>query len=203
MRPLVSRGVLRLFVAIPLPTDVATALARSLPDELPALRRVAPDLLHVTLAFIGAVGEDRLDDVTAAVAAAAAGATAFPIAFTVLGRFPERGSPRIVWAGTSATGEIEALGTAVRDSLARRGIPFDPKPLRAHVTLARVRDEATSSESAAVERAVATARIPAGAAFTADAVHVVQSVLSRSGPRYSSRARVALAGSGRSGGPQG
>lgn len=195
--------MLRLFVAIPLPTDVATALARSLSDELPALRRVAPDLLHVTLAFIGALAQDRLDDVTAAVGTVAADASSFPIAFTTLGRFPERGDPRIVWAGTSATREIEALGTAVRDSLARRGVPFDPKPLRAHVTLARVRDEATSAERAAVEHAVATARIPAGAAFTADAVHVVQSVLTDPGPRYSSRARVALAGSVRSGSPQG
>lgn len=195
--------MLRLFVAILVPPEVSAALARSLPGDVPALRRVAPELMHVTLAFIGWIGEERLDAVTSAVEAGVAGASTFDVTFTGVGRFPDRGAPRVVWAGTSETREIEALGATVREALTRRGIPFDPKPLRAHVTLARVLDGASAPDRRAVERAAATARVPDGSAFTADAVHVVQSVLSRSGPRYASRARVALAGRGRSGDPPG
>ncbi len=194
--------MLRLFVAIPIPAGIAAALAHSLPDDVPALRRVAPELLHLTLAFIGWIDEERLGAVTSAVEAGVAGAHSFDVTFTGLGRFPERGAPRVIWVGTSATRETEALAATVRESLVRREIPFDPKPLRPHVTLARVRDGASASDRAAIERAVATGRVPDGPTFTAEAVHVMQSVLSRSGPRYSSRARVALARGG-SGGPPG
>ncbi|MDE3112926.1 MAG: RNA 2',3'-cyclic phosphodiesterase [Chloroflexota bacterium] len=189
----------RLFVAVPIPTDVAVALARSLPAEAPALRRVAPELLHVTLAFLGAVPEERVADAAAAVAQAVRGRRAFRVAFTGLGRFPEHGPPRLAWAGTDAGREIEAVGGAVRHALEARDLPFDPKPLRPHVTLARVREGTPAGEAAAVGAALAAARLPRRLAFTADAVHLMESVLSRSGPRYSSRARAALTGGGNEG----
>lgn len=193
----------RLFVSIPIPADVAGPLAAGLPSDLPALRRVAPELLHVTLAFVGSMDEGRVADVVAAVQDAVRGARAFRVAFIELGRFPEHGPPRIVWAGTSAAREIERAGGAVRRALEAHRVPFDPKPLRAHVTLARVRDGAGADGAAAVGRAVSVARVPEGLGFVADAVHVMESVLSRSGPRYSSRARVALVDGGKDEAPAG
>lgn len=185
----------RLFVAIALPADVAAALAAALPTDSPALRRVAPALLHVTLAFIGSVGEERVPEIARAVEAAVRDSPAFVIPFDRVGRFPERGPIRVVWAGTGPAAErIEHLGVGVRATLAREGVPFDPKPLRPHVTLARVRDGATERELSRVAAAVAAARLPVGLAATADAVHLMESVLSRGGPRYSSRARSALTG---------
>lgn len=185
----------RLFVAIPFSSGVAAQLAALLPPDVPSLRRVAPEVLHLTLAFIGSVGEERVADVTAAIEAAARECPPFHIAFDGLGRFPDRGPARTVWMGTgAAAGPIERLAARVRGALAGRGVPFDPKPLRPHVTLARVRDGATERDRAAIAAAVASARVPAGLETAADAVHVMESVLSRSGPRYASRARTALVG---------
>lgn len=185
----------RLFVAIPLPADVAGALAAMLPSDVPALRRVAPDLLHVTLAFIGSVGEERLADVQAAAEHAARATPPFEIDLRALGRFPERGPVRMVWVGTGdAAPRIERLGAAMRTELAGRGVPFDPKPLRPHITLARVRDGATGPELAAISSALGGARVPDGLRAPADALHVMESILGRTGPRYSSRARIELTG---------
>jgi len=185
----------RLFIAIPLPADAAAALAAVLPSELPALRRVAPELLHVTLAFIGSVGEERLPDVTAAAEAAARATPPFEIRFAGLGRFPERGPVRMVWVGTGeAAPRVERLGGVVRTELARHRVPFDQKPLRPHVTLARVREGATGPELAAIGSVLGGVRLPDGIRAAADVLHVMESTLTRTGPRYSSRARIRLTG---------
>ena len=140
----------RIFVAIPIPAQVATALDRLLPP-LPSLRRVAPELMHVTLAFIGQVGEERVADVTAAVGVAALASGPVPVDLSTVGSFPEHGLPRLVWAGSGprAAAAIVRIGASVRAELLRHRVPFDPKPLRAHVTIARVREEASAEDARA------------------------------------------------------
>jgi 2'-5' RNA ligase len=183
----------RIFIAIPLPPDVAAAVGRVLPPELGGLRRVDPAILHFTLVFLGQVPEARLADVTAATEAAVTGQAPFAVAVRSVGRFPAHGPPRIVWAGApEATATLARLGAELRSELEHRGLPFDAKPLQPHITLARVRDEAGRADVEGVEAALRTARLDAS--FVADALHVMESTLSQRGPRYSSRAEVRLRG---------
>lgn len=183
---------MRLFIALPVPDAVARDAARILPEDLPGARRVGPELLHLTLVFLGATPADRLEEVAAATAAAAAGHARFEIELSRLGRFPPGGRPRVLWLGLArGSDEVVALAASVRAELARRQLRFDPKPASPHLTLARVRDGASAAEARAI--AAAVAELPASPLhFWTDAVHVVESVLSRAGPRYSSRARVPL-----------
>lgn len=163
------------------------------PADLDGLRRVQPELFHVTLAFIGWIEDARTADVTEAVRTAVAGQPAFEVALDEVGRFPPTGRPRVLWAGaSSAVPRIEALATLVRGGLQRAEIPFDAKPARPHVTLARVREDAGGDVARAVAAAARTSRVPAGLGFTAASVHVMQSTLTPQGPRYSSRAEVPL-----------
>ncbi len=181
-------------MAIPVPADVAAALAALVPAH-PALRPVDPSLLHFTLAFLGALPEERVAQVTAASAAGAGGARTFGVPIDQVGRFPPSGSQRVVWAGSgdaAAAGRIVELGARVRAELARASIPFDPKPLLPHVTLARVREDATGADLRAVREDLAGVRVPPGLVIEVRAVHVMESVLGSKGPRYSSRARVDL-----------
>ena len=152
--------------------------------------------MHVTLAFIGAVDDARLDDVIAAAREAAAASHPFRISLDGVGRFPERGSPHVAWLGIGeGSAEIVALAAAVRAGLASRGIPLDDKPFRAHVALARVRERADREEAREVSVALRAVAAPA-IAFTADAVSVVESKLSPKGPLYTDRATLPL-GTGR------
>lgn len=195
----------RLFVAIPLPRDVAGEAASIVPP-LPGARPVAPELMHLTLAFLGQVGEERVADVTASARAAAGTMGPFPVELRSVGRFPEHGRPSVVWLGTSpkAADAIVRLGASVRAELLRHQVPFDPKPLRAHVTLARIRDRSGDDEARAIVAAVNAARVPRDLSFVASAVHVMESRLSREGPLYSSRAELPLTGPpGRIGGRPG
>jgi len=143
--------------------------------------------MHVTLAFIGQTSDERLADVTAAVEAAAAGVTAFDIELDHAGRFPPTGRPRVVWLGVGAGApSVLAIGERVRAQLARRDVRFDAKPLRAHVTLGRVREDVALVDARAIAAGVEAMRVP-HLRFRADSVVVFQSVLSPRGPRYTAR----------------
>jgi 2'-5' RNA ligase len=183
----------RLFLAIPLPPDLAARASQILPTSLPALRRVKAENLHVTLAFLGQTPDERLDDVAAAAREAAARVSAFALSFDRAGRFPERGRPRVVWLGI-AGGEasVAELGAGVYAALRTRRLSFDDRPLAPHLTLARVVEDASSAEAKTVGAALEGLAIEE-LRFEVNDITVVQSVLSPKGPRYTARATVPLA----------
>lgn len=184
----------RIFVAIAPPNDLAAALATLLPPGLAGLRVVEPGLLHITLAFVGAVPDDGVAAMATAVRAASLGCSAFELRIDGIGRFLVHGRVETVWAGIGGdAAALAGLAERIRAELTRRRIPFDPKPFRPHLTLGRLRRSSTEAEARAVAAATGAARVPAGLAFTARAVDVMESALSSKGPRYSRRARVALA----------
>lgn len=184
--------MIRLFVALPVPLGVAELLARLIPADLKGLRPVGPQLMHITLAFIGWSDELRVPLVTRAVEDAASRGRQFEVAIERVGRFPPTGRPRVIWAGTGAEERVLALGELVRDALSEASVPFDQKPLRPHITLARVRESVAAPDARAIGSAVGRAKVPPGLAFQAELVQVMQSTLTPRGPRYSSRAEVRL-----------
>jgi len=146
----------------------------------------------VTLAFIGRTPDEQLAAVTAAAEAAAAGVTAFDIELDRPGRFPPTGRPRVVWLGIGAGAQaVVALGERVRAELGRREIAFDGKPLRAHVTLGRAKEDVSLVEARAIAAGVEAMRVP-HLRFRADAVVVFESVLSPRGARYTARSSAPL-----------
>lgn len=184
---------MRLFVAVPLPPELTDRAAALLPAALPALRRVRPDLMHVTLAFLGWTPDDRLDAAIEAARAAAATQAPFPLSFAGAGRFPERGRPRVVWLGVGAgNAELAALAAAVSRELRARELKFDDRPFAPHLTLARVQADASGPEARTVAAAVGELAVPPLRAAI-DRIAVIESVLSPKGPRYTARAELRLA----------
>lgn len=166
--------------------------------DLPALRRVKPELMHVTLAFLGATPVERLADVTAAAEAATKDVTAFDIELDRPGRFPPSGRPRVIWLGIGAGAPtVLALGDRIRAELRRREIAFDGKPMRAHITLGRAREDVSIVDARAIAAGVEAMRVP-HLRYRADAVVVFESVLSPRGPRYTARSSASLRVGGKS-----
>ncbi len=184
---------MRAFVAVPLSTAVSEAAFRLLPD-LPALRRVRPDLMHVTLAFLGDVDPGRIAGVADAVSAAARGWRSFEVGLDHLGRFPEAGAPRVIWLGIGPGRDaLVAFGRAVRRELALRDVAFDDKPLQAHVTLARVRESAGRDELRSIGHVLDGIAVVPLTAHVEEVV-VLESVIGAGGPRYTRRAATDLDG---------
>ncbi len=136
----------RLFVALPLPEETAAEIAalveRVRADGVPGggrdVRWVRLDGLHLTLRFIGPTLEDRVEAAATAVRASAAASQPFEVSIGGAGTFPTTGRPRALWLGLRA-GEVELadLARTVDAELTRAGWALDPKPFRAHLTLAR------------------------------------------------------------------
>jgi RNA 2',3'-cyclic 3'-phosphodiesterase len=183
----------RLFVAIPLPPDLAARAFEILPTSLPALRRVKAENLHLTLAFLGQTPDERLGDVTAATRDAAAAVSSFTLAFDRAGRFPDRGRIRVVWLGIADGGpSVLELGKGVYAGLRSRGLRFDDRPLAPHLTLARVAEDASAAEAKTVAAAIEGLTVRAFR-FAVGEIAVVQSVLSPKGARYTAMSTVPLA----------
>lgn len=132
---------MRLFVAAVLPQDLLEALSETSASLRDAVRGryVAPDSLHVTLAFLGEVDAARLDELTEALACACANHQSIEATLGELGSF---GSPRraTLWQAVHGCRELPALADDVRAGLAHAGFAYDQKGFLPHVTLMRAAD---------------------------------------------------------------
>ena len=142
---------MRLFVAVTIDADVVGCISRSV-DELRArvaaraprarVRWVPGEQLHLTVRFIGEANETQAVSI-ATVLAPALPLERFQLVFRGLGVFPERGAPRVFWAGIAAGAEqLAAVEADVTKRLEECGIAPDSRAYRPHVTLARVKDAA-------------------------------------------------------------
>jgi len=133
----------RAFIAVDIPDNLRRSLAE-VAGRLGGLggdvKWVRPAGIHVTLKFLGEIGEERVDEVAEAMARAAAGKRPFEVTLAGLGAFPPKGPPRVIWVGIDRGAEELTRLAAEVDCLCA-GLGFEPerRPFRAHVTLGRVR----------------------------------------------------------------
>ena len=148
----------RIFVAAPLPDNVSAQVAALVErvrgsGSAPGgrdVRWVRLDGLHLTLRFLGPTVEERIAAVVSAVRAAAATGQTFEVTIGGAGTFPDDRRPRALWLGLRSGGsELAALAATVNRTLAEAGWPADPKPFRAHLTLARADGVAAGATVAA------------------------------------------------------
>jgi 2'-5' RNA ligase len=192
---------LRLFVALEPPDLVRHRLATLKADLQRAAGRdsgdvkwVAVDNVHLTLQFLGAVPEERVDLVKVAVAAAAAEARPLRLELRGAGGFPSARRARVLWAGVSGdVAELAALVAALERRLGPLGFAAEERPFSPHITLGRARDARGAPGLAA---ALALAAEAPGVPWRATEVILFQSFLSPKGPRYEALARAALGTAG-------
>ena len=116
--------------------------------DLTGVRLVDPDGVHLTLKFLGNVDSSRVPALTDALDAVGEGAVPFALHLRDVGVFPDRRSPRVLWAGVSGDTEaLAALARRVDDACANVGFPREQRPFSPHLTLARLRDRASADES--------------------------------------------------------
>ena len=140
----------RLFVALDLPDELREGIVEWGREALvdPALRPVAPESLHVTLAFLGNRSEEEIEEI-AAVVREGAGPAPWVELLEVEQR-PPRGRARLYALPVLSPG-TEALQAGVGQGLVEGGF-FKPekRPFWPHVTVARVRPEGRGSKRPAV-----------------------------------------------------
>ena len=189
----------RLFVAVAPPDPVrrrivlrAEELRRVIGPAAAELRWVAPENVHLTLQFLGAVPNERVEAVLAAVREVAALERPLSLEVKGAGGFPSSRRPRAVWLGV--TGDVETLArlaAALGRRLAPLGFPPEDRAFSPHLTLARARDRRGIPGLAG---ALAQADAAEPVAWRVPELLLEESHLSPGGPRYEVIGRAPLGG---------
>ena len=155
-----------------------------------SIRWVRREAFHLTLRFLGEVDESSTSEIASALAELS-NLGPMPLQIGELGTFGGR-FPRVVWLGLADdAGLLPRLRERLDAALAETDLEPDPAPFRPHLTLGRVRRQATRDELAALRRAIAN-RPPLQVSTTVRAVALVESTLTPGSPRYRQLARVEL-----------
>jgi len=130
---------MRLFVALEVPEAVRREVARrmaGLRERLPRARWVDPEILHLTLLFLGPVEEAKVPALAAALRAAFAPHPPAALRLAGGGTFPPRRPARVAWIGMEAPADLEALqADATAAAVAAIGFAPEKRPFHPHVPL--------------------------------------------------------------------
>jgi len=99
---------------------------------------VNPANMHLTLKFLGEVGDNLISDVCRIVSETAANYPAFDIEVNGLGSFGS--SARVIWVGTRKNEQLSSLQKELNSRLSEAGWESDRKGFVGHLTLCRVKN---------------------------------------------------------------
>lgn len=175
----------RCFVAIGIPDQVKKALAEIQKDlrAWPArVKWVEEKNFHLTLKFLGDVGELQIRDIEAGLVKACSRRRQFEILVSGLGAFPNARNPKVIWAGIQDPRKhLYSLWSDIEHELVRLGFAAETKHFSPHLTLGRIKDTKPAPGLGEILRSlqIKSHEIPV------TEVKLMRSVLSRSGPEYS------------------
>lgn len=188
---------MRAFAAIEVPEDIKARLQETqcvLRESKARASWVKPDAMHITLRFLGEIGDAAAETFVTYAAPRFAGLHAFELTVAGIGAFPNARKPSVVWAGIApAEGPLEAAFRIAEEGAIALGQKAEGRRFHPHVTLARVKDAPRSEGSARgapdpkLERLAAAIGAAQGArfgAFTARSVSLFSSDLTPQGPIY-------------------
>ncbi len=184
----------RTFIAV----DVPGAVRKRAADLVERLRAgdvkvnwVVPTNMHLTLKFLGDLGDSKLVDVCRAVSDAVAPFSPWELLCQGAGAFPDATRPRTVWIGVrDGSDPLVALHAAIDEGLAKLGFSKERRRFQPHLTIGRVRGSGANQLELG-KAIVSHVDFPVGR-VSVNEVLVFGSQLSRRGPSYEILARAPL-----------
>ncbi len=187
----------RTFIALGMDESLQSFLSEIIhraEQDLPDLRWVNPAGIHLTLAFLGELTDERLAAAIQASEMAAQKATPFVYRLKGLGVFGSLQQPRVIWVGVEdqPSGQIQGsplqrLHSILTKELELGGFEVEKRPFSPHLTLARIKQRLSPSEQQSLQRLLhskqaAVTSVP----YQVNYLSVMKSELSRTGARYTS-----------------
>ncbi len=181
---------IRSFIAIELPDELKLELiqleARLKLGKQPWVKWVNPNSIHLTLKFLGNIAIDRTGEITRAIEEAVQGISPFHLEVKELGVFPNLRRVQVAWVGIS--GEVDKLSQLqkrIETTLTPLGFAPESRAFTPHLTLARLRDQASLDERQRFGQLIANAKFEAAYTIEVDAISLMRSQLTREGAIYS------------------
>jgi RNA 2',3'-cyclic 3'-phosphodiesterase len=182
-------SLLRTFIAVEIPLHVQKLIQQateSLHKELGSglIRWVPVQNIHITLKFLGDVSPTSVDHLTQILRAEADTCPAFDIAICGLGSFPSLRRPRVLYIGIQAPAEFEALYRGIESACARLGYESEERGFSPHLTIGRVKQDASAVDQQRIRRALEGTKIDSLGTARVNSVHLYKSELKPTGSVY-------------------
>jgi 2'-5' RNA ligase len=141
---------IRCFLAINFPSELKARLAE-LEADLKGVRAdvswVKAENIHLTLKFLGEVGEERISSIQAAIREGFPEEGPLSLSLAGLGTFPNPRSPRVIWVGVEGEKErLLRLQERLERAMEKLGFPREARAFSPHITLGRVRSRQGCAE---------------------------------------------------------
>jgi 2'-5' RNA ligase len=172
--------VIRAFVGIPLPGEVAAALEVA-QAGIPSGRVVPRENFHITIAFLGEQPRPVLEDVHDALDGIRV--PGFALRIEGLGMFGGA-RPRVLFAEVAPEPGLTQLRRKVLRAVHEAGIELSRERFRPHVTLARFGDGLRGEDAAELQAYVARRVGLSAEPFAVENFVLYRSHLGRGGPTY-------------------
>lgn len=180
-----SGGQIRSFISIDLEDTKTLSQVESVTSSLVSLggdlKPVERENIHLTLKFLGSVSISKLDEVKSALAEVTF--PPFSLEIRGAGAFPNLKRMSVIWVGIEeGWSQVELIYEQTERLLHQLGFSRETRPFSPHITVARVKSGRKRDEIAAFLGHLTDESF---GAFNVESVRLKQSVLSPSGPKYS------------------
>lgn len=173
----------RAFIAADIvPSDALVSVFKELASSRADLKIVRPELLHVTLKFLGDTEENLTEQITSRMRDAVKDVAPFSIRLTGMGAFPSMSNIRVVWVGIEDGKPLGEIAKRLDFSIGELGFERDKKGFVPHLTLARAR---SGRNIANVQEMLKRNAATDYGQYLVDRILLKRSVLSPQGPTYS------------------
>jgi len=188
---------IRSFIAIELSEEARKGLARLenelVRNEQPFIKWVRPESIHLTLKFLGNISVRRVEEISSAIKMAVQGVPPFHLEISGLGAFPNLRQPRVLWVGIHGeTDMLLRLQQNVDSQLASLSFAKEERPFVPHLTLARLRQEASPEKRRGFGKLVESVSSKASYAINVNTLCLMRSQLRPEGAIYTRLFQVKL-----------
>jgi RNA 2',3'-cyclic 3'-phosphodiesterase len=183
--------IVRCFVAIDIPQEIKSAISGIIRKigRVEGIRWVSESNMHLTLKFLGEVGDTLVPDIEKRLRAVGARHRFSSTGIRGTGAFPNLKRPNVLWVGLDRSEPLEALAHDIESELAELGFAGENRPFSPHLTIGRVRD-LRGIEPAL--RELSTYKDTFFGTIEVGEILLMKSVLKPSGAEYSKEAVIRL-----------
>lgn len=174
----------RVFVAVPVPTEIRYALTAHLADMPIPGKRVPPENWHITIRFLDVIDQVTYERFLAELDPIAE--TAFDLSLDGFGAFPNPSRATVFWAGVRRGGtELAVLNEEAEEAAQAAGLLAEERPFHPHLTLSRIRPHSDVRKLIDEDLSLS---------WRCQSLIVYRSILGRGGARYEPLDRLDLIG---------
>ena len=182
-------SLLRTFIAVEIPPQVQKKIQLATEPFRKAtgtslVRWVPVQNMHLTLKFLGDVSSANVDILSQMLRTEADSCPAFDMHISGLGSFPSLKRPRVLFIGIQAPAELEALYRGIEVACARLGYESETRDFSPHLTLGRVKQDASALDQQRIRRVLEETKIDSLGTARVNSVHLCKSDLKPTGSVY-------------------